>query len=477
MARIPPVWVVCASAQMASLCFNASMRHWGSQAHRICAVIALALLPACSGGGGEEPVGPILPSDPVLAQSVIGPAGGVLTVIDGADAGLRLEVPAGAVAVATEFRLLRDLNNGEVPSIFPVYRFEPESLDLGASPVTVTVPIGEQLLGGGGANLTMFQRNDASSPWLASDDVTVDLAAGTLSLSVARLGEFLAWEGNLHRLLTQDFEIFDPAVPVAAEFLYGTQVVIANGTIQRTFGSGSLASFWNSSAADNVLIVHGVFGSPLDFLGPEDLVANLSLIKRNVVLLSYPSARGVAYAANELYDLIAANKRPGFGCTIVGHSIGGLIGRYLLEKSADDPSRRGFGENQDALQGVVDQLILLGTPNGGAQALTLPFAAIEAGVPEDERWLLQVGQDLSEEPDSLPLQLNASYVDNATRYHLIYGDIGIGSDGVVSVASVLALPLFGSETEKMFGATHPGLHRDATTLGIAVWIGTLLQQP
>ena len=77
----------------------------------------------------------------------------------------------------------------------------------------------------------------------------------------------------------------------------------------------------------------------------------------------------------------------------------------------------------------------------------------------------------------MPLQLNASYVDNATRYHLIYGDIGIGSDGVVSVASVLALPLFGSETEKMFGATHPGLHRDATTLGIAVWIGTLLQQP
>lgn len=459
------------------------MRYWGSQAHRICAVMALALLPACGGGGGaEEPVGPILPSDPVLAQSVIGPAGGVLTVTVGPDAGVRLEVPPGAVAVATEFRLLRDLNNGQVPSIFPVYRFEPESLDLGAVPVMVTVPIGEQLLDGGGANLAMFQRYDASSSWSASRDVTVDLAARTLSLSVARLGEFLAWEGNLHRLFTQDFEIFDPAAPVAAEFLHGTQVVIGNGTIPRTIGSGSLASFWSSSAADNVLIVHGVFGSPLDFLGPEDLVASLRSIKRNVVLLSYPSARGVAYAANELYDLIAAQKQPGFGCSIVGHSIGGLVGRYLLEKSADDPDRRGFGENRDALPGVVDQLILLGTPNGGAQALTLPFAAIAAVVPEDERWLLQVGQDLSEEPDSLPLRMNASYVDNATRYHLIYGElfdggIGIGSDGVVSVASVLALPLFGLETPKDFVATHIGLHRDAATLGIDVWIGTLLQQP
>lgn len=451
------------------------MPHWGSIARRVCALTALWSLTACGGGGGGGAITPITASDPVVAQGLIGPGVGSLVVTSGTDAGLRLLVPAGAVAVATQFRILRNINNGVVPSLFPIYRFEPESLDLSATPVTVTVPIGEELFAGGTANLTMFARTDQDSPWQVMSNATVDNAAMTMTVTTTQLGEFLGWEGNLHRLFTQDLRIFDPAQPVSAEFLAGTQVTISNGTILRTIGSGSLASFWNSPAADNVLILHGVFGSPLDFLGAEDLIANLSLIKSNVVLLSYPSARGIAYAANELFDLIAQHKRPGFGCSIVGHSIGGLIGRYLLERSANDPERRGFATNQEPLLGVVDQLILLGVPNAGAKDSALPFAMIEANLAAAERSLLRVGSDLSEQPDSLPFLMNATYSNNATRYHTIYGDLGSGTDGVVTAASALALPLTLPETATMFVAAHDALHRQATSLGIAVWMGTLLQ--
>lgn len=437
-------------------------------------VLIALLLSACGGGGSGGDAVPVVPVDPVVGELLIGPTGGSLIIAAGVDAGFALSVPAGAVAVETRFRVFRDIDNEQVPSLFPVYRIEPESLDFSANPVSVTVPVSDEFLPGT-TDLTMFTRVDAESQWNANTNTTVDVTARTATAEVTRLGEFLAWQGNLHRLFTQELRLYDPAVPVPAEFLSGTQVAVENGTILRTIGQGSLASFWNSSTSQNVLIIHGVFGSPLDFLGDEDLVANLSLTRSNVVLLTYPSARGIAHAANELYDLLASNKKPGFGCSIIGHSIGAMVARYMLEKSASDPARRGYVEGDAALQGVVDQLVMLGVPNAGAQASTLPFAAIEAKLPESERQLLQVGQDLSEQPGSLPFVMNASYVDNATRYHIIYGDLGNGSDGVVTTASALALPLTPPESATLFVAAHDALHQSATSLGIAVWIGTLLQ--
>ena len=120
-------------------------------------------------------------------------------------------------------------------------------------------------------------------------------------------------------------------------------------------------------------------------------------------------------------------------------------------------------------------MILLGVPNSGAKQSTVPFDLIEAAMPVAERQLLQVGRDLSERPDSLPFVMNERYVDNATRYHVIYGDVGNGSDGVVSVASAKAVPLSFPETAIMFDVAHDELHRSATSTGIAVVINTMLQ--
>lgn len=438
-------------------------------------LLPLMSMASCGGGGGGG-VPPIVDTDPVLAEATIGPAGGTLSIAAGEHAGLVLAIPAGAVAVATQFRVLLDVANGEVPSLFPVYRFEPQSLDLSATPVRVTVPAGNLLFASGPPALTMFARDAAGQPWRALTDSVLDSASRTLTATATtRLGEFVAWEGNLHRLFTQGLQLHDPARMVQTETLFGVDVPVAGGVTMRQVGQGSLTSFWNSPAQDNVIVLHGVFGSPLDFLGAEDLSNNLALTHSNVVLMSYPSARGIAYAANSLYDLILANRKSGFGCSIIGHSIGGLIGRYMLEQSPTDPDRPGYQPGDPNLDEIVPHLILIGVPNTGAKESTVPFDLIETAMPVAERQLLQVGRDLSEQPDSLPFVMNDRYIDNRTRYHVIYGDVGNGTDGVVSVDSAKAVPLSFPETAVMFNVAHDDLHRRATSTGIAVVINNMLQ--
>ena len=118
---------------------------------------------------------------------------------------------------------------------------------------------------------------------------------------------------------------------------------------------------------------------------------------------------------------------------------------------------------------------MIAPPNAGAASATGPFALLQGLLAPGELHLIQAASDLSEAPGSLPFVMNAAYLDNATRYHVVYGDIGDGSDGVVQVASALALPLGAGETATMFVAQHDDLHRQSSSLGVAVLIEALLQ--
>ncbi|HEB54348.1 MAG TPA: hypothetical protein ENI87_13935 [bacterium] len=434
-----------------------------------------ALLAACGGGGGG-PSSPARTGDTVLASADIGPAGGTVAVVSGLGAGIELIVPPGAVGASTRFTI-STATSATIPSLFPVFRFEPAAIDFGAAPVTVTIPAGDVLFALGTPTLRMFRRERATTEWQVLSATAVDAATRTATVQATRLGEFVAWSPLLHRLFTQPGELNDPTEPVRTEFVDGVEVAVANGTIVRTLGAGSLQSFWSSSDDDNVLIVHGVLGSPLDFLGVDDLVESLRPVRSNIVLYTYPSAQGVAAAANALYDQILAHRQPGFGCSIVAHSMGGLVGRYLLERSAGDPARAGFAPGDPSLAGVVEELIMLGAPNAGSLAAVAPFETMFALLPAEERRLLQVVPDLDETPESLPLAMNAAYVDNATRYHVIFGDVGGGTDGVVTVLSTLAVPLAGDETAFGFLAAHDALHLQAAPLGIAARVLSLLDEP
>lgn len=436
-------------------------------------VCASALAVSCGGGGVSAPVPP--PGDTVVAQASIGPEGGSLAVAAGENAGLELNVPPGAVAVPTSFRVLVAEQNDEIPRAFPVYRFEPGAVDLNGKSVTVTVPASEAFFANGTPELAIFCREGGGSGWRALTQTAVDPAARVATATTQRLGEMLVWEGNLHRLFTQPNALIDPAADNRAEVVAGVEVLTEQGSMPRQVGRGSLASFWSSPASENVVILHGVLGSPLDFLGAEDLVESLALSYENVVLFSCPSARGVAHAANALYDQIQASRGQGFGFSVVGHSLGGLIGRYLLEQSHLDSTRAGFLPGDPSLASVVDELVMIAPPNAGAVNATGPFVLLQALLLPGESHLIQAASDLGETPSSLPFVMNAAYLDNATRYHVVYGDIGDGSDGVVQVSSALALPLGPGETATLFTAQHDDLHRQATSLGVAAWISGLLQ--
>lgn len=438
------------------------------------AMLLVSLLAACGGGGG----GSVPVPEVRLAEAVIGPEGGSLAFTSGPHAGVGLVVPPGAVVAPTRFTIEAAAQNGEVISIFPVYRFAPRNLVFGTLPATVTLRASESLFDPDGTNsAACFTQPEPDAPWSVRFDAVVDPTARTVTATTTRLGDFVAWNGLLHRLMTQTFGVVDPSVATAGDAVGGVPITTPSGSLSLFIGRGSLASFWSSPAADNVLILPGLLGSPVDYLGLQDLIPTLSPTVRNIVVLSYPSGRGVAATANALYDEIAARRQPGFGCSIIGHSLGGLVGRHLLERSADDPQRPGYLETDESFAAIVPHLVLLGVPNAGADLGDQLAASLLPNVPPAEYPLLQAVFDIGYRPDSIVLQMNAAYVDNATRYHVIFGDIGGGTDGVVSVASALALPLFPPETAAQFPAQHDDLHVFAGLNGIAARIGQLLQGP
>ena len=433
----------------------------------------VAILAACSGGGSDRGSAR---SDRLLVEGTIGVAGGRLDVTTGADAGVAVEVPAGAVAVPTRFAIYLEIDYPEIPSAFPVYRCEPAAVDFTAAPLTVTVQVGDfafAQLGGVTTALTIFTRPGDQGAWQIRD-TAAGPTARTLTCTTSRLGRFAPWNPYLHRLFTQEFAVLDPARDTPVQRLQGTDIVLAGGTTSLRIGRGSLASFWNSPATDNVLILHGLTGNPLDFTGADDLIATLPPAIDNIVLLSYPSALGVTKAANALYDLIAAQRQPGFQCNLIAHSLGGLVARYLLEKSAEDPHRAGFAVGALPASTFVANLVMLGTPNAGADQAAAILRSLGDPSNARDRSFFAAADDLSEGPESFTAALNRDYVDNATVYHVLYGDLGAGTDGLVSVASALAVPLAPPESATAFVAEHNTLHVASGALGITAKIHQLL---
>lgn len=438
------------------------------------ALLACAVATACGGGGSAAPS--VQPQDPAIASATIGPEGGDVVFADGPHAGIGLSIPAGALTAATPIVLRAEAPSDAILGLFPVFRVEPRGLPL-LAPASLIVRAAPQLAqAGGGLSATCLLQPRAADAWQPLATAVVDSGARTVAASTTWLGDFAALNASLHRLFTQPFALLDPATPTRAETIAGGDAVFAAGSVALTVGRGSLASFWNSPAAANVIVLPGLFGSPVDYLGSADLVAALPASVQNVVVLSYPSGRGVAATANALYDLIAARRQEGFGCAIVGHSMGGLVGRYLVEQSHTDALRAGWQAGASTLAGVVAQLVLLGVPNAGCDIGEQLVATMVATSPAAERPKVQAALDLSYRSDAITARMNALYVDNATRYHVVYGDLG-GGDGVVTVASALALPLGPGESATAFPAFHDGLHTLAGVNGVAAHVGALLQTP
>jgi len=351
----------------------------------------------------------------------------------------------------------------QFPGEFPVWVLLPEATPL-AGPVELTVPFGAvhrfflDLLGLEGLVL----RREADGSLTPMPTLRVDAVAGTITAQVDRFGEYVALDSTFFRLLAQRFELVDPAVPVEVVDLGGALLPVASGDGQVQVGRGSVAQFWSSGAADNVLVVHGFNSNPLEFLGAEDLLEQLAVRYENVLALQYPSACGIAENGLALYDLVRARAQAGFGCHVVAHSMGGLVVRYALEQAH---LVRGGAPLTD----VVPTLVTLGTPHAGTTLADEFTALFVVALPAAEQGYFQGAYDLGTASPFVG-SLNGAYVDNPTAYYTVAGDLGLGTDGVVTVVSaVQTLPVYpGEDTLTVTGplAAHTLLHGRALTLGI-----------
>jgi pimeloyl-ACP methyl ester carboxylesterase len=192
---------------------------------------------------------------------------------------------------------------------------------------------------------------------------------------------------------------------------------------------------WEKAAPDrNLVVVVPGLGSR-----PEQCEPLIRLIRQEglpVGSLRYPNDQAIAESARllsaELKKL--AEKHPRRGVSLVGHSIGGLIARAVVEDSRLDP-------------GNVRQLVMVATPNHGSAMARFGFALdvwrhVTKGVRREqvhslyafiEDGLSQAASDLA---PGAPLlrELNARARNPKVRYSLF-----LGTDGPLTVEELAAM--------------------------------------
>lgn len=154
-------------------------------------VVAAASAAAChrSSTGG----------DPVLAEAVVGPEGGELVVADGQQAGWRLLVPAGALAVPTSLRVVAAAlptvvaegvapETSTTPSPGAAFRIEPVGLQL-VERATLRAPYRvEALTNTAPGNVRVREVRNGNA--IDAVPAVVDVAAGRVELPIRFLGSY-----------------------------------------------------------------------------------------------------------------------------------------------------------------------------------------------------------------------------------------------------------------------------------------------
>ncbi|MCA8941249.1 MAG: alpha/beta hydrolase [Planctomycetes bacterium] len=174
-----------------------------------------------------------------------------------------------------------------------------------------------------------------------------------------------------------------------------------------------------------VVCVHGVDSRPATFDALRAYLANADPPVRSGTF-GYANDEAVDRIARELSTHLRAlrERDPERRVVLIGHSMGGLVCRYMLETPGLDP-------------GNVDTLIMLGTPNQGSRLARLRSTIDVAEFLRDlgERPKLmstfldglgEAGWDLWPE-SALLTELAKRRRNEAVEYHLILGDRGVMS--------------------------------------------------
>jgi hypothetical protein len=444
-----------------------------------------AVLPAC-GDGGDNGSPPPSPSTH-LASADVGPAGGTVEVTDGTYAGTKIVIPPGALAATTTITI--DSAPRELPEDIWAFRFGPEGSTL-LAPAQVSIKysrsyVEDFLL----VPLAPMQPISFGAPLGADvfERVAQDPLERTVTFETNRLGTYTALIevgfAEHWRLLAQDRLL---TTQVLTRDLGSERLVVSGvrpGAASLDVGKGSVNAMWTSSRT--LILIHATADDATNFVGSGDLIEGLSSEYDHIVTYQYRSGRPIAENANWLYNEVKRRAGPGFQADVIGYSMGGLVARYFVEQSKDDPARTDLpnfdpGAAAGTLSGTLRHLITLGTPHrGGVDAARLSMLGLSSLLSTEvvEKYFPSF-RDLTTEPEGTGPRLNAAYADDPSiHYFLVAGNsndsplsplIAGDDDGLVSVESALGVPvLVAPEASRVFADTdHSELHTQAVERGI-----------
>ena len=158
-------------------------------------VLSCLLAVACSRSSSRSSPDPV----PPLGVATLGPAGGVIAISSGAQAGLRLFVPAGALTETIEVRIVDDPDPPPAPNEVRVrlpgepFRIEPAGLQL-VLPAQLQLPYDLSTMVGRPPGQVLLRREGFND----IEPTQVDVFAGMLTASIQTLGRYRVTFGEVY---------------------------------------------------------------------------------------------------------------------------------------------------------------------------------------------------------------------------------------------------------------------------------------
>ena len=414
---------------------------------------ASAALVCCAEIERQRGAEPLRRSQTVARQWVTVAGGGVVIPSGGGalHRALRVEFPPGSVPEDTEVEVIAHYGDPRLPSVVQSFEIRPIGLAL-TRPASVSIEYAAVYDDSVGSvfdaqDLALYSFvDDPRADGRAHQIEGHDEVQRVVTTQAGRLGTFFVLHEPLHALFVQPTRLIDPTKPLMATVIDGQLALSDAGPVRVPVGRGSIAAFWSGTAERNLLVLPGLMVEPQVVMSPGSILpqapaAGLNEDFDNIVVFWYPSGQSLRDSANRLYDLIAEQAGPGFGCRILAHGSGGLVARYALERAHQDPTRAGYADDDPPLAARIDRVVFVGTPNQGASVISAQLDRLLEIVLPADRVFVQGVIDLLPEAGSFVADLNRGWVEPPTEYFTIAGDVAGGhSDGLVAVNSALGVP-------------------------------------
>ncbi len=253
---------------------------------------------------------------------------------------------------------------------------------------------------GSGKYIRAFFRQSTSVPWSSAPEIRGATYGNIYVDDKEQDVGSLTWNSKI--ITYADADIFTPIINYNNSVQVKIDEYDANGNILTTHTSGSFPVDNSIGSKSPIFLVHGInnVADDMKILSNAlssyiDLLTNIhtpSLTDYDIWSFEYPNQQRFDYSGKLLKNAIGAFGQfvPDKKIKLVAYSLGGIVCRWYLEEREDpDISTSPLLY----INGSVDKLIMLGTPNGGSY-------------PGDFMYHLSFEQSLTDPSTSNPLSSN-----------------------------------------------------------------------